>query len=133
MELRYKGKMDAVHYCEILEDGVVESFEKLEVEEEERIFQQDNNPKHTSKKATKCFEDNNVQVLPWPAKSPDLNPIEHLCMGALEEEVEGISNTTKGGVHGLWERVAEEWDQITPETCQRLTYRKHAKKGSNSY
>ena len=40
-------------------------------------------------------------------------------MGALEEEVEGISNTTKV-VHELWERVAEEWDQITPETCQRL-------------
>ena len=42
--------MDAVQYCEILEDGVVESFEKLEVAEEERIFQQDNDPKHTSKR-----------------------------------------------------------------------------------
>ena len=39
-----EGKMDAVQYCEILEDGVVESFEKLEVEVEERIFQQDNDP-----------------------------------------------------------------------------------------
>ena len=33
-----EGKMDAVQYCEISEDGVVDSFEKLEVEEEERIF-----------------------------------------------------------------------------------------------
>ena len=24
------------------------------------------------------------------------------------------------GVHELWERVAGESDQITPETCQRL-------------
>ena len=44
-----EGKMDAVQYCEILEDGVVESFEKLEVAEKERISQQDNDPKHTSK------------------------------------------------------------------------------------
>ena len=66
-----EGKMDAVQqYCEILEDGVVESFKKLEVEEEERIFQQDNDPKHTSKMATKWFEHNNIQVLPWPAQSP---------------------------------------------------------------
>ena len=34
-----EGKMDAVQYCENLEDRVVESFEKLEVAEEERIFQ----------------------------------------------------------------------------------------------
>ena len=42
--------------------GVVESFETLEIEEE-RIFQQDNNPKHTSKKAQQWFEDNEIQVL----------------------------------------------------------------------
>ena len=33
-----QGKMDAEQYCEILEDGLVESFKKLEMEEEERIF-----------------------------------------------------------------------------------------------
>ena len=33
-----EGMIDAVQYHEILEDGVVESFKKLEVEEEERIF-----------------------------------------------------------------------------------------------
>ena len=37
-------KMNAEQYCEILEDGLVESFEKLEMEEEKRIFQQDNDP-----------------------------------------------------------------------------------------
>ena len=31
-------KIDGVQYCEILEDGVVESLEKLKVKEEEWIF-----------------------------------------------------------------------------------------------
>ena len=70
-----QGIMDAKQYCEILEDGLVESFEELEIEEGERIFQQDNDPKHISKLATKWFKDNNIQVLVWPAQSPDLNPI----------------------------------------------------------
>ena len=42
-------KMDAAQHCEILDEGVVESFEKLEMEKEEQYFQQDNNLKHTSK------------------------------------------------------------------------------------
>ena len=105
-------------------------FEKLEVEEEERIFQQDNDPKHTSKKATQWFEDNNIQVLPWPAKSPDLNPIEHLWVH-LKKKLREYPTLPKGA-HDLWERVAEEWNKITPETCQG-TYRKHAKKGPSSY
>ena len=45
--------MNAEQYCEILEEGMEESFEKLEMEEEECYFQQDNDPKHTSKQAKK--------------------------------------------------------------------------------
>jgi transposase len=50
--IEVQGAMDSQQYYDILDDGVVESFEKLQIPEEERVFQQDNDPKHTSKKAS---------------------------------------------------------------------------------
>ena len=76
--IEVEGKMDAKKYCKISEEGLVESFETLEMEEGGHYFQQDNDPKHTSKKAKKWFKDNDIQVISWPAQASDLNPIEHL-------------------------------------------------------
>ncbi|GFR84650.1 transposable element Tcb1 transposase [Elysia marginata] len=42
------------------------------------VFQQDNARAHTARYTQKFLEQSDVQVLPWPALSPDLNPIEHL-------------------------------------------------------
>ena len=40
-------------------------------------FQQDNARPHTARDTQQFLQQNNVNVLPWPSLSPDLNPIEH--------------------------------------------------------
>lgn len=42
------------------------------------ILAQDNAPCHVARNTRAMLAANNVQTLPWPAKSPDLNPIEHV-------------------------------------------------------
>ncbi len=41
-------------------------------------FQHDGARPHTSAVTKVYLRRENVNVLPWPANSPDLNPIEHL-------------------------------------------------------
>ncbi|CDQ79470.1 unnamed protein product [Oncorhynchus mykiss] len=41
-------------------------------------LQRDNATSHTACSVHNFLQDRNVSVLPWPAKSPDLNPIEHV-------------------------------------------------------
>ena len=42
------------------------------------MFMQDNARPHTARVTTAFLNDNNIDVLPWPAQSPDMNPIEHV-------------------------------------------------------
>jgi hypothetical protein len=45
------------------------------------IFQQDNCSVHTSHRVATWFQDQNINVLAWPSRSPDVNPIEREYVG----------------------------------------------------
>ena len=113
-----KGKMDGELYVDILEENLEASLEYYGKEREDFTFQQDNDPKHRSKKAQNWFKDKGIDVLPWPAQSPDLNPIEHLW-NYLKLRLEEYEEAPRG-IKELWKRVDIEWNKIEPEVCQNL-------------
>jgi len=112
------GRMDGELYCQILEDELQESIKHFNKSPEDVIFQQDNDPKHKSHRAKAWFQSHDFEVLPWPAQSPDLNPIEHLW-DHLKKRLGGYERQPNGMIE-LWERVEEEWEKIDKEVCQNL-------------
>jgi DDE superfamily endonuclease len=100
---RIIGNMDPQLYTYILDDEFFQTLERYELEKEEIVFQQDNDPKYTSRIARRWLEDNEVSALQWPAQSPDLNPIEHLWAHLRQQLAKTKPAPTN--IDELWERV----------------------------
>ena len=82
------------------------------------VFQHDNDPKHTSKATKEYLMNQELEILPWPAQSPDLNPIEHLWH-YLKVKIGSYENRPTS-IHSLWQYVDEKWNKISVEVCQKL-------------
>lgn len=74
---RIEGIMNQEIYLDILEDAMLNSADIL-FGRENWTFQQDNDPKHTAIQVRNWLAENDCAPMPWPAQSPDLNPIENL-------------------------------------------------------
>lgn len=108
------GNMNATIYKDILEKNLLTYTE--ETLSQDWIFQQDNDPKHTSKLLKQWFSTSNVRVLSWPSQSPDLNPIEHLW-DMLDRQVQKHTYSNKAA---LFKALKEEWNKIPPDYINRL-------------
>ena len=79
------------------------------------ILQQDNDPKHTSRLCQNYLrrkeQDGRLQIMEWPAQSPDLNPIE-LVWDELDRRVKAKQPTS--ATH-LWELLQQCWEELSEQ------------------
>ncbi len=73
----WKGTINAERYIQVLEQHMLPSRRRL-FQGRPCIFQHDNARPHTASITTSWLRRRRIQVLKWPACSPDLSPIENI-------------------------------------------------------
>ena len=113
--------MNATRYTDILDSALVPFIE--ENYPHGHRFQQDNDPKHTSRWAQDYFERKGIQWWRTPPSSPELNPIENVW-GSMKEYLRPYvkPRTTVE----LKQGIKEFWKTLTPQVCSK--YVNHLRK-----
>lgn len=117
------GNMNKELYKEILQDDLEQTIQyacrELDLDRDQIIFQQDNDPKHTSNLVKKYLKEQSYKTIEWPAQSPDLNPIENMW-SLLKQRLNDYETAPKG-LEELNERVIDVWyNKMTAKDCQNV-------------
>lgn len=108
------GRLNAQHYVQ----NILQPHALPLLAAPRALFQQDNARPHTARLTTNFLAANNVNTLPWPSLSPDLNPIEHVWdeLGRrLRARVNAPTNRRE-----LFQALQQEWTNIPQQTLTRL-------------
>ena len=81
-------------------------------------FQQENARRHVARDNMDYLRRRNIDVLPWPALSPDLSPREHLW-DQLDRRVRKHQQQPKT-LDQLQAALTEEWQRIPQVSINRL-------------
>lgn len=114
-------KIDSAGHCDILGNYLLPFCHEHYLLEDGRIdaeFQQDGAKIHTSRYTRQWLEEQKLEVMDWPARSPDLNPIENLW--AILSQLVYAGNRQYRNKSALKVAIEKAWDEIDQATLNKL-------------
>jgi transposase len=114
---KVNGMMNSQQYIQNLKTNLIEKCQNLKGKTRSKwYFQQDNDSKHTSGVTRAFLDANRVSLLPWPAQSPDLNPIENLW-SILDSKVKDRHPKDENDLFNILQTA---WNELDPHILQNL-------------
>lgn len=114
-----QGNLNGDRYIrEILQPVLVPHFDNHPLATRP-VFMDDNARPHRSRLVTAFLENNAITKLPWPAMSPDLNPLEHIW-DMIGRRVQALDPPPRT-LAGLEAAIHREWQQLPLQRIRRLT------------
>ena len=112
----FTGTLDADRMVGIYKSGLKQSINMWFKSNDQFMLQEDNDPKHRSKKAESWKTENRIQSLEWPSMSPDLNPIENVWAFLKARLKENLILD----LDSLEKALRKEWRSLTPSFAEKL-------------
>ena len=111
--VRLEGKQNGEKYAQLIKNSFF-----YQVMSDEFVLVHDNAPCHTAKVSKDKIEELKIDVLDWPAYSPELNPIENLWSHIVTNIYAG--GKTYDNVDELWEAIQQCWENIPKKIIKSL-------------
>ncbi|GFV68751.1 transposable element Tcb1 transposase [Trichonephila clavipes] len=73
---------------------------------------------HVARIVQRFFVNQQIELLPWPARSPDLSPIENM-LSMVAQRLTQIT-TSAATSDQLWQRVEAAWSAVPQEYIESL-------------
>lgn len=119
----YRGRTAAVVIedtmnAEVYRDSVVLPHILPTIQQHNLTLQQDNARPHTANIVRHVLQQHEVNVLPWPARSPDMSPIEHIW-DVIGRNIH-TSEAPPTNIQQLREAVVAAWNSVPQATIQHF-------------